>query len=282
MRRLFLFLSFIFIILPLAADGVACLNSSCADIWCLAGGTADITVGEAVERGFASPDAVLVDSASGRNINRELLVASDPELIIGSEDTASHVLLKSFMEKLGKKVILLKQDSFSDFLSSFRLLCTITGREDLWDEYGEGQKSEIERIIESAREHEERPVVLFIRAGSAFSSVRAKGTGDHFASSIIKDLDAVNAYDALDSRVETLSLEALLTADIDKILVVAQGDEKASTEYVKQLFSQPGWRDIRAVKEGEVWFLPKSLFHFKPNGRWAEAYRMMENVLYEK
>ncbi len=283
MRRLFLFLSFmLFLFLPLWADGVACLNSSIADLWHLAGGVVDITVGEAVERGFASPEAILVDNASGRNINRELLIASEPDLIIGSEDTSSHLQLKDFMDKHGKKMILVRQDDFDDFLSYFQLFCSITGRDDLWQEHGEAQKQEINDIIVAAKAHEEKPSVLFIRAGSAFSAVRAKGTGSHFASSIISDLGAINAYDAMDGKVETLSLEALLTSDIDKILIVPQGNEEVSMDYINELFSQPGWRDIKAVREGEVYFLPKELFHFKPNGRWSEAYRMMESIIYEE
>lgn len=280
--RLFLLLCLIIIsLMPLSAVKTACLNSSLADLWKLAGGSVDITVEESVERGFASSEAILVDSASGRNINTELLVAAEPDLVIGSADTASHVRLSSFLDKAGIDMILVDMDSFDDFLSVFHTLTDITERSDLYEKYGEGQKTAIEEIIAKASGYESKPRVLFVRAGSAFSYVKAKRADDHFAAKIIEDLGAVNIADEYGMLTDSLSLEAVLESNADKILVVPQGDEDASIAYITDLFSQPGWRDVRAIENGSVYFLPKELFHFKPNGRWAEAYEMMEEVLYE-
>lgn len=265
---------------PLHAFTTACLNSSIADLFLLAGGSVDITVQDSIDRGFVPDDVLLADSASGMNINREILISGVPDLVLGSADSASHVKLKRFLDERGVDMILIKQDSFEDFLSVFRTLTEITGREDLFVKYGLGQKAGIEEIIEKCRGKEDKPCVLFVRAGSAFSSVRAKRADDHFAAGIIEDLGAANAADVNDVLTESLSLEAMITSDIDKILIVPQGDEEESIRYMNSLFSRPGWRDIKAVKEGEVHFLPKDLFHYKPNGRWAEAYAVMKEVLY--
>ncbi len=280
-KSLFLFLSLIISFSsPLYALKTACLNSSIADLWALAGGTVDITVGEAVERGFADEDAILVDSSSGRNINIEILISSQPDLILGSVDTVSHVRLKALLDDIGIDMILIREDCYEDFLSIFRTLTGLTGREDLYQEYGEGQKKGIEEMIKASRSPDVLPRVLFIRAGSAFSYVKAKRADDHFAARIIEDLGAVNVADEFDALTDSLSLEAILKADPDKIIIVSQGDEEASRAYVEHLFSSPGWRDVDAIKEGRVVFLPKDLFHFKPNGRWLDAYRMMEEAIY--
>lgn len=273
-------LTVIALLSPLHAFTTACLNSSIADLFLLAGGSVDITVQDSVDRGFVPDDVLLADSASGMNINREILISGAPDLVLGSADSASHVKLKRFLDERGVDMILIKQDSFEDFLSVFRTLTEITGRSDLFVKYGLGQKDDIEAIIEECRGKEDKPCVLFVRAGSAFSSVRAKRADDHFAAGIIEDLGAANAADVNDVLTESLSLEAMITSDIDKILIVPQGDEEESISYMNSLFSRLGWRDIKAVKEGEVHFLPKDLFHYKPNGRWAEAYAVMKEVLY--
>ena len=210
---------------------------------------------EAVERGFASADALLCGSASGRDINLEVLVASRAALVIGSADTASHVRLASFLDSNGIDVLLFRQDSFDDFLSAFRILTSMTEREDLFEIYGTGQEKGIEEVIMRAERHSIKPRVLFIRAGSAFASVRAK---------------------------RMLSLEAVMKGDIDMIFIVIQGDEEAGRAYMEKLFSRPGWRDIPAVRKGKVHYLERELFHYKPNGRWLEAYEVMEALLYEK
>lgn len=280
-KRLFLFFSLIISFSsPLYALKTACLNSSIADLWALAGGTVDITVGEAVERGFADEDAILVDSSSGRNINIEILISAQPDLVLGSVDTVSHVRLKALLDDIGIDMILIKEDCYEDFLSIFRTLTELTGRDDLYQEYGEGQKKGIEEMIKASRSSDAIPRVLFIRAGSAFSYVKAKRADDHFAAGIIEDLGAVNVADEFDALTDSLSLEVILKADPDKIIIVSQGDEEASRAYMEHMFSSPGWRDVDAIKEGRVVFLPKDLFHFKPNGRWLDAYRMMEEVIY--
>ncbi len=263
-------------ILSLHAMDAACLNSSIAELWALAGGQVTVTVQESVDRGVADDGAILVDTASGRNINSEVLIASGCDLVLGSVDTASHVALKGLMDSLGIRMVLIRQDSFSDFLSIFRQLTSLTGREDLWLAHGPAQGEEIASIVDSCTSQDRRPRVLFVRAGSAFSSVRAKGSGDHFAAGIIEDLGGINVADEYGMLTESLSLEAMLRADIDKILIVAQGNEEASRAYMEDLLCQPGWRDLGA----EVVFLPKDIFHFKPNGRWSEAYRVMAEALY--
>ena len=53
---------------------VAVLMSSLAEVWALAGGKIDITVGESVERGFAGGSVILVDLGAGKTINTELLI----------------------------------------------------------------------------------------------------------------------------------------------------------------------------------------------------------------
>lgn len=282
-KRLFLYFYLSALLLfPLPASRVACLNSSLADLWTLAGGTVDITVAEAVERGFASADALLCGSASGRDINLEVLVASRADLVIGSADTASHVRLASFLDSNGIDVLLFRQDCFDDFLSAFRILTSMTEREDLFEKYGSGQERGIEEVIMQAERHSIKPRVLFIRAGSAFASVRAKRASDHFAAGIIEDLGAVNVADEYSALTDMLSLEAVMKGDIDMIFIVIQGDEEAGRAYMEKLFSRPGWRDIPAVRQGKVHYLERELFHYKPNGRWLEAYEVMEALLYEK
>ena len=37
---------------------------------------------------------------------------------------------------------------------------------------------------------------------------------------------------------------------------------------------------LSAVQEGRVYVLPRELFHYKPNARWAEAYEYLLAILY--
>ncbi len=44
--------------------------------------------------------------------------------------------------------------------------------------------------------------------------------------------------------------------------------------------SNPVWQSLNAVKNGKVFYLEKTLFHNKPNSRFAEAYQKLAEILY--
>ncbi|MCQ2433362.1 MAG: hypothetical protein MJ175_12230, partial [Clostridia bacterium] len=69
----------------------AVLFSSLAEAWETAGGVVSITVGESVERGFATQDTPLVDDGAGKAINTELLLSLEPDLVICSADLPAQV-----------------------------------------------------------------------------------------------------------------------------------------------------------------------------------------------
>jgi len=44
--------------------------------------------------------------------------------------------------------------------------------------------------------------------------------------------------------------------------------------------ANPIWNEVDAVKKNRVYFLPKRLFHFRPNKDYLEAYKMLAELLY--
>ena len=62
----------------------------------------------------------------------------------------------------------------------------------------------------------------------------------------------------------------------DYVFVVFQGDEKKGRESFNSAYEKnPVWSELKAVKNKNVIFLPKDLFNYKPNARWAEAYEIV-------
>jgi iron complex transport system substrate-binding protein len=47
------------------------------------------------------------------------------------------------------------------------------------------------------------------------------------------------------------------------------------------LLSNPAWSTLTAVREGRFVVLDRDLFHLRPNGRWAEAYETIYEIVYE-
>lgn len=264
--------------LPENPKKVAVLFSSLADIWVTAGGNVDITVGEAVERGFADENAVLVDDGAGKSIDIEALVAAKPDVIFASADIEAQVDAVYFC--LHSKItsgISLRVESFEDYLEVLELMTLLTDKPDRYETYGLKVKEKIDTILENADASGKK--ILFIRAASSAKATKAKTADDHFAAAMLKEFGTFNIAENAPVLLDGLSYEEILLQNPEHIFISTMGDENAAKEYINSMLYEPLWQNIDAVKNGNVHFLPKELFQYKPNCRWAEAYEYLAEIL---
>ena len=262
-------------------ETVAVLFSSYAEIWNLAGGTVSVTVGESVERGFAPAETPLVDDGAGKTIDMELLLAAQPDFVIGSADIDAQVEACGLLRQAGIPAALFRVDTFSDYLSMLKICTQITGDAQAYETHGTAVKERIDAILAAAQaQQSQQKDILFIRAGSQYSSTKAKRAPDNFVCIILDELGAHNIAHEAEVLLDGLSLEEILLQDPDHIFLTTMGSEQTAVSYIGELFSQDGWKDLTAVKQEQYTFLEKELFHFKPNARWAEAYELLAKLLY--
>ena len=260
---------------------VAVLFSSFADIWVTAGGTVDITVAEAVERGFADETAALVDGGAGKTINTELLVASQPDFVILSADIAAQQETARLLKTAGIPCATFRVESFEDYLSVLKICTDITGKTENYTTYGTAVQQHIEQLLNGINTDEADKKILFIRAGSGASATKAKTAEDHFAAAMLKQLGTYNIAENAPVLLDGLSLEEIITQNPEYIFISTMGDETAAKEYMESLFSQPQWQAVSAVKEKKYIFLPKDMFQYKPNSQWDKAYKYLIDIIYE-
>jgi iron complex transport system substrate-binding protein len=266
------------VIVPEKPETVAVLLSSLADLWLTAGGTVDITVGETVERGFAGETAILVDEGAGKTVNLEALVAAEPDFVIYSADLSGQLECAEMLRAAGIPAAGFHVETFEDYLRVLKICTDILGTPERYARYGTDLKAEIDGMIAEARE---APVsVLFVRAGSSAKYTKAKTAENHFVCAMLKELGTFNIAEKAPILLDGLSTEEILISDPDFILFTTMGDESAGQAYMESLVSDPVWKTLTAVKTGRVYQLPKELFQFKPNARWAEAYRYLIELLY--
>lgn len=261
-------------------EKVAVLFSSLADIWELAGGDVEVTVGETLERGFAHDSAELVDAGAGKTIDNELLVSYEPDLVIGSADIQAHVETAKLLEETGIPCALFRVDSLEDYLAMLKICTEITGNEDCYQENGIQVKERVDAILEQTAGQKEQKRILFIRSGSGESSARAKTADQHFAAKMLQELGAYNIADNATVLLDGLSLEEILAQDPDFIFIATMGEEATARAYMDSVLAQKAWQSLTAVKEKKYVYLPKDLFQFKPNARWDEAYAYLAKLLY--
>lgn len=256
---------------------VAALIGSFSDIWVSSGGELVAAANDTWTNFDLGLSESVVNLGSIQNPNVELLIASQPDLVIASCNTDSNIALMSTLENAGITVMYFDVANFSQYLNMLNHCTMITGRRDLYKTNGENVKEHIEEIKSNMGDI--HPEVLFIRA--AASSVKAKGSSGSVCGEMLSDLGCVNIADSNKSLLDDLSLEAIVAADPDYIFVTTQGnDTEAAMKNINNLLtSNAAWASLRAVKEGRYYVLDKKLYNLKPNARWGEAYEQLADIL---
>lgn len=260
-----------------APERVAVLFSSYAEMWLEAGGEIFATVGESIERGFAAENTYLVDDGAGKTVNMELLLACQPDLVILSSDIAAQSSAIGVLESAGIRCMSLRVENFNDYAEAFGMMTSITGNAETYDAFVNAQVDEIDRLLSENRF--DGTLYAFIRAGSSASSTKLKQSQEHFACDMLNGFGLVNMADEGIAASGSVNIETLLSRDPEYIFVSLMGDEDAARASVLHMMSAPEWQYLSAVRNGKVIILPKSLFHYKPCSRWAEAYRYLLDIL---
>ena len=263
-----------------APERVAALTGSFADIWCLAGGKETLTAaaGDAWTSFELGLSEAVTDLGGIKQPNLELLLASRPDLVLASSNTAAQVELLDTLERAGLTVAYFNVTNFEEYLNMLRICTRLTGDEENFRTYGTALGEQI--AAAKARADGSRPTVLYIRATG--SSCKVKNSRDTVLGEMLADLDCVNIADSRDTLLEQLSIEAILQADPEYIFAVLQGADaaKAQKTLEQTLLTNPAWQSLTAVREGRFYVLEHQLYNLKPNAKWGEAYEKLADILY--
>ena len=265
--------------IPTAAPRrVVSLYGSYAEAWAQAGGTLVGATEDAVsERGMDLGEAQIIGTTKEPNL--ELVLALDPDLVLLSLDIAAQVSAAEALEAAGVPCAAFRVDTWQDYARMMDVFTALTGRRDLYEAIVPPMEAAIAQTIASAQA-QNAPTVLLLRAYS--TGVKAKAD-DNLAGAMLEDLGCVNIAARQPSLLEELTLEAIVVEDPDCIFIsVMGGDEEAALGVVEETLGQnPAWQGLTAVQEGRVYVLPRDLFHYKPNARWAESYAYLYELLFE-
>ena len=263
---------------------VAALLGSFADIWLLSGGALCAAAEDAWEDfSLELPGAVNIGGAHSPSL--EKLLSADPDFVIASASTASHVEMREVLEAAGITVAYFDVDNFDDYLQMLKICTDITGRTDLYQMNGLALQEKILEIrgeFAQAGLSDKEKTVLVLRAASGF--VKAKGSSGTILGEMLADLGCINIADSDTSLLENLSVESVIRQEPYHIFVVTMGSNpQKATENLEQMFREnPAWGTLDAVMNGRVHLMERTLFNIKPNARWAESYEQLRDIFLTK
>ena len=273
-------------------EKVAVLYGSLACLWYEAGGTAQVTIGgkstitlykEQIGRDVTADEGITViaDSSSGTTWDVEAILATKPDLIVCSTGMKGYETIGGPAEATGIPVIGIDYDGVQDYLKWFKVFCNITNHPELWDTVAGATAEKIGGIVASVPTDVEAltSISVVISAGEMKAYTIASQTGV-----IIHELGGTNLVDPESSETKVsleISLEDIYALDPDIIFVTVRMDlDSAKADLEEIVGDSPVWNELRAVKEGRLYYLDKGLFFNKANQRYDEAYRAMAEYLY--
>ena len=273
-------------------ETVVCMYASYATLWyeaggsligCIGGDSASELYTEYIGRDITNDSGmtVLATTAAGKNWDIEKLIALNPSLVLCSTAMNGHSTLDAPLKAAGIPLVAVDYDNFSDYLKWFKVFCNLTGHPELWESVALKAYDEVMSVLEKVPETDAPPRVFPMFAGT--SSLKAN-TSLTVPGEMLLQLGAVNIADETGtSEAERLdiNLETVYAADPDMILIQCHAGTDLAVSRVNETYGGNAvWNSLNAIKNGRVYYLDKTLFHNKPNSRFAEAYRMLAELLY--
>lgn len=260
-------------------ERTAALLGSYADMWILAGGEICAAPDDAFEDLDLPLPEDCVNLGGTKDLSLELLLGAEPDFVLASTNTSQHLEWQQALEGAGITVAYFDVACFEDYLRMLKICTDITGQPERYAQYGTDLEERIHEIQERALD--EKPQTVLVLRASA-TSIRAKNSEGNVLGEMLDSLRCVNIADSDESLLENLSIESIILRNPDKIFIVQSGDDMEGTQKnIENMFREnPLWNELDAVKNKEVYFLDKHLYNLKPNARWAEAYEILEEILY--
>lgn len=173
------------------------------------------------------------------------------------------------------RIVSLKPDSLADAFRDFRNVAAAIGRPDR----GEALVGEIERrmqaIADKAAGLDRRPRIACIEW---IDPLMAAG---NWVPELVEKAGGENLFGEAGKHSPWMTWEALAAADPDVILVLPCGfDIPRTAAEMAPLVARPGWRELKAVRAGQVYLADGNQYFNRPGPRLAESLEILAEILH--
>ncbi|MBC8014724.1 MAG: ABC transporter substrate-binding protein [Sporomusaceae bacterium] len=266
------------VVLPKKPQRIAVLSTSFLDVLYGVGGTA---IARPSSKTLAIFPASQIAGEVGfvYNINSEQLLSLQPDVVIGFQGI--HENLIPILESSKIPVMMLKMKTYEDVLAKVELFGNIAGTQGTAQDMVNRMQIKINEVMAKLPVQSKKVVILHATAKSVTVELDNSIAGNIAKMLRIKNIAVSNKSMDSDPDRTPYSLEKLVEGDADTILVVTMGNVADIEKRMKaDIESNPAWAGLRAVKTGQVFFLPSELFQLNPGIRFGEAVEYMAKVVY--
>ena len=203
------------------------------------------------------------------NLNLEKIVSLKPDLIILAGSKGAPPSQLKDMDRLGIPAYVSAASTVKEVLADIERLAGVIGAQKQGKELVAKIQKDLDQVAASIpKDASKRPKVLFLVDADLWTVGPASFVGD-----IVATAGGRNVVEDPKQEYLQISMEQVLAADPDVILLaIPEGQEKA-------LVARPGWSELRAVREGKVYFVNGDLTS-RPGPSVAEGVKEVAKHLF--
>jgi iron complex transport system substrate-binding protein len=246
---------------PVAHRIVSLVPSLTEDLFAL--GVGDRVVGVSAYTDHPAAAKKLPEVASFSSIDAERILTLHPDLVVGIPSQAA---LVTPLERAKLHVVLFRDDTLGDIYATLDRLGTLVGRSRAANALVRRLRDETDRLERSAR-RKQRPSVFVVLDVAPIYTV---GRGSYI-NALIRLAGGRNAA-KLDGAYGRYSAEALLNLQPDVVIA----DPLVN---LRSVIGREPWRSLRAVRHGDVAYIPDPGILLHPGPRYNEGLRWLIGVL---
>lgn len=269
--------------IPARPQRVVLLNASNLDLFCAAGGAAQV-VGKPTSKALSAevqsavadvPEVGIIHSP-----NLEKILSLKPDLVIGA-NVPYHRDLIPVLEKAGIPVLIQAIDTYEQVLSTLEFYGQLLGTEQQAAERIANIQAEYAAAIALGKDKTAPRNLIIFGTPDSFNM----GTEKCFVGDLVARLGGNNIASAAaggEAQFVPLSMEAVAKQNPEVIFLIMHGAPEMLEQRVQQdLLKKAAWADIDAVKNQRVYVLPYQLFAVNPGVQVAAAIQTLAGYLYQ-
>lgn len=214
------------------------------------------------------------------NPDVEKLISLKPDLTIIQSGLQNKLLPALKESKI--PTLSLKMKTYDEVLENIKALGRIVGNEDKAEKIISNMEKDKKAIVDKLPQKSKKVVILY--ATSKDVSVKLDNSIAGNVAKILKlnNIASGKKGDKMGGETIPFSIEEIVKEDPDVILVTSmvKSDKTAKEVIEKKLGQDAVWKNLRAVKENKIVYLPQKYFLFNAGDKFVDGIRFMAKGVY--
>lgn len=271
-----------------AYNNVVSLYHSHTALWYEAGGT---VIGRVHTKGAesqlpveaAGDDVEIVAiGITSNTISIEEVLKVNPDLILLGQAMGQPSLVAPF-RSAGIDTIVVDYNDLSDYLKWYKVFSHLNNNGESYEKVAKQTLNNVTTILNKVPTSNNSTRVL--AAFFAFGKISAHLSGTAIGN-MLTQMGAVNIADDLTegsaNRQLNINIESLVLAN-PNIILIQSHDVKSTQGSLEDIYKDNKlWNELKAVKDGKVFYLDPNLFHYRPHSDYDKSYQTLFDILYSK